>query len=108
MLPDDPAYASTDGLRYGHSSNPVPARFASTIADAPTSDLETRVAELEAQLKKYGEKEAAAKKKAAEKPTVSAGGRIMWDNAVFSQALPAATSTATSGTDRSFGGLAYS
>lgn len=47
--------------------------------------LADRVADLEAELKKMKDKEAAAKAKAAGKPSVNAGGRIQLDWAAFDQ-----------------------
>ena len=51
----------------------------------PGDDLAARVADLEASLKKMKAAEAAAKQKAAEKPTVVVGGRLHFDAAAFSQ-----------------------
>lgn len=49
------------------------------------ASLAERVADLEAELKKMKDKEAAAKEKAAGKPSVTVGGRILADWANFSQ-----------------------
>ena len=78
-LPVDPGYAA-----YAAPAGTT-GQLVSMNAAAADADLAGRVADLEEQLSKIKAKEAADKKKAAEKPTVSAGGRIMWDNAVFSQ-----------------------
>lgn len=53
--------------------------------NASADDLTVRVADLEKSLKKMQAAEAAAKKKAAEKPTVVIGGRIHLDAAGFNQ-----------------------
>jgi len=50
-----------------------------------SGDLAARVADLEAELKKITEKAAADKKKAAGKPSVTVGGRIQLDWALFGQ-----------------------
>ena len=53
--------------------------------NAADQDLAGEVAKLKADLQKIKDKEAADKKKAAEKPAVVVGGRIQWDTAAFSQ-----------------------
>ncbi len=55
---------------------------------AEETSLADDVAALKAELQKIKDKEAAAKKKAAGKPSVSAGGRIMVDWATFDQNAP--------------------
>lgn len=66
-------------------SNPV--LQADYVPAPPSGDpaLESRVAELEAALKKMRDKEAADKAKAASAPTVKPFGKIHWDTATFSQ-----------------------
>ncbi len=51
----------------------------------PIRDLEQRIAELETRLQDQAIEKAAAKKKAASRPTVKLGGRILTDFAGFSQ-----------------------
>jgi phosphate-selective porin OprO and OprP len=72
----------------GASSYGVPAdapAVASPASYLSGEDLASRVAELEASLKKMQTAEAAAKKKADEKPLVKLGGRLQFDAAAFSQ-----------------------
>lgn len=77
MLPiHDPAYVAT-GVG--------PLVSGSTYMTAGSSNLADRVADLEAALQKMKDKEAAAKKKAASKPSVKVGGRIQLDWALFGQ-----------------------
>jgi len=73
-LPADPAYPA-----------PHPWLDGPRLAYKPTVALDARVAELESQLKKIQDAEAAAKKKAAGAPSVLVGGRIQWDVAAFNQ-----------------------
>lgn len=73
------------------SSEPVypapaaPARLVSTGTPAPATDLQARVAELEARLDAIAKKETAQKEKAAGHPSVKAGGRIILDYGLFGQ-----------------------
>ena len=81
-----PTYPSTDriyapGINAAHGIIPAGA----LNADTPPADWESWKAEVDAKLKKIADNQAAAKKKAAGKPSVSAGGRIMVDWAAFDQ-----------------------
>ena len=79
-----PGYVSP--ISYNTSQGTSWGSTPSNVSYAPANgDLAERVAELEATLKSMQEKEAAAKKKAASKPTVKLGGRIHWDTAAFDQ-----------------------
>lgn len=86
--PADSAYAGAAELRQpeGISPSPPSSRLMSTSAYSYAEPgLDDRVADLEAALKAIKDKEAAAKKKAAGRPKVTAGGRIMVDWATFDQ-----------------------
>lgn len=72
----DPAYVA---------ASVGPLVSGSTYASAGSSNLADRVADLEAALEKMKDKEAAARKKAAGKPSVTVGGRIQLDTALFGQ-----------------------
>jgi len=87
MWNGDPEYLAAPG------SNVIAPRRAAFSSDvnlasynlAEKSSLADDVAMLKAELRKIKDKEAAAKKKAADKPSVKVGGRIMWDWAAFNQ-----------------------
>jgi len=81
-LPADPAYEYADPSLQTSSDNATPATGAVFNMKGSLAD---RVADLENKLARMNSKEAAAKKKAAEKPTVYAGGRLMVDWAAFTQ-----------------------
>jgi len=74
--PSDPGY-----LAGGHSQFTSVGAYRADESD----DLAARVADLEAELKKITDKAAADKKKAAGKPSVTVGGRIQLDYALFDQ-----------------------
>jgi len=77
LLPiQDPAYAA---------SGPSPLVSGSAYVSGQSDDLAARVADLEAELAKMQDKAAAAKKKAAGKPSVTVGGLMQLDWAVFDQ-----------------------
>ena len=89
--PVDPVYSPTmdrnpvpTGLSAGTAGN----RFASAVsfnADEPPADWTTWKAEVDEQLKKMADKTAAAKKKAAGKPSVKVGGRLFADWQAYTQ-----------------------
>ena len=72
----DPGYVASSGH---------PFVFGSAHSRGEADDLDARVADLEAALQKMKDKEAAAKKKAAGKPSIKVGGRIQLDYALFGQ-----------------------
>ena len=72
----DPGYAP-----YG----PYQVASGNTYFTGESGDLAGRVADLEAELEKMKDKAAAAKKKAAGRPSVKVGGRIQLDWALFGQ-----------------------
>jgi len=84
--PADPAYASPADAYPATTEAPVISRAAFN-ADEPPADWESWKAEVDAKLQAIAEKEAAAKKKAAARPSVTAGGRIMFDVATFGEDL---------------------
>ncbi|MGD9128297.1 MAG: porin [Planctomycetia bacterium] len=78
-----PSYVTP--VTYGSTPNAA-WTTSDTVSYASESDsLAERVADLEATIKSMKEREEAAKKKAAGKPTIKLGGRLHWDCAVFDQ-----------------------
>jgi len=89
--PPSSAYTSAADLNSVLTGLPpvsVSDRIVSAVsfnANQPPTNWESWKAEVDAKLKKSADKEAAAKKKAAGKPSVKVGGRIMMDWAAFDQ-----------------------
>jgi len=96
-----PAYVPSAPAYPRLAANPAARLAAKPTAEAPVaevsnarvfaaprvdqSDLAAQVAELRAEVQKMKDAEAKAKEKAASKPTVTVGGRIMADAATFTQ-----------------------
>jgi phosphate-selective porin OprO/OprP len=87
-VPPDPAYPVTNhpsSTMLGSRASSPGAYLASSHRFNADASLAERVAELEDELDKIKAKEAAAKEKAAGKPSVKVGGRIQVDWATFDQ-----------------------
>lgn len=88
LLPTDPGYTLAAESNYGASdqaAEPTGATLVSNKMAIKDDDLAAKVADLEAEIQKMKAKEAAAKKKAAGRPSVDVGGRIYADQVFFGQ-----------------------
>jgi len=88
MLGTDPGYQMGVDSTYAVPGYPTPPRNAYPVSSNFSADeagLAAEVAGLKADLKKIQDKNAAAEKKAAGRPSVKVGGRINWDLAVYDQ-----------------------
>ena len=83
--PDDPVYRLPVNSPDRGPRQAVRGQLVSNETHRPAPDLQGRVTKLEAALKKYEDKDAEAKKKAAGRMSVKAGGRIMLDYGLFGQ-----------------------